>query len=494
MLWTHRPRSPQTRSRPARRTPRPAARPLSLEPLEARALLSFLPPVVYDAGHMPWSVAVADLNGDGASDLVTADLRTHVSVLLGRGDGTFQDPVRYDAGPRPFNVAAADFNGDGLADLAVTNNTSAGTVSILLNDGDGSFRPPVVYRVGPRPEPVAVGDFTGDGVLDIVAANSGPSLRETGSVSVLAGNGDGTFQDALDTSVDLSPKSLAVADFDGDGTLDLVMTGRNSPGGSSRAADVLLGRGDGSFQAGPSYDDTDGNHWALVAADFNDDRRPDFAVAIFTILCEEIGGGNIVCRTERSYVSVFLGKGDGSFQGPTDFDVAATPFALAAADFNSDGFLDLVTANRAFLSPGHTLSVLLGTGDGSFQKARDFPTGVNPYAAAVGDFNADGSPDVAVPDPLSASVSVLLNAADWGGAAPGGGASTGLLGQPATPAPVVAAPAVSAASSQGAAADWFFATPREEDRVGASARNRRLVADLDLSLDQEFQRVSNSMF
>src|ERR1022692_3750501 len=171
-------------------------------------------PIIFGTGYA-YSVAVGDFNGDGKLDLAVAN-GVGVSVLLGNGDGAFQPAVTYAAGTYTESIAVGDFNGDGKLDLVVTNNlSSGGTVSVLLGNGDGTFQAPRTYGVGASPYGVAVGDFNGDGKLDLAVTNSGSS----GSVSVLLGNGDGTFQPALNSAAGTDLLSVAVGDFSGDGIL-----------------------------------------------------------------------------------------------------------------------------------------------------------------------------------------------------------------------------------------------------------------------------------
>src|ERR1022692_2191653 len=153
---------------------------------------------------------------DGKLDLAAAN-GVGVSVLLGNGDGAFQPAVTYAAGTYTESIAGGAFNGDGNPALAVTNPGSSGIVSVLLGNGDGTFQAAVNYNVGTYPYSVAVGDFNGDGKPNLVVTNNTSSTAD--SVSVLLGNGDGTFQPALNSAAGTDLLSVAVGDFSGDGIL-----------------------------------------------------------------------------------------------------------------------------------------------------------------------------------------------------------------------------------------------------------------------------------
>jgi hypothetical protein len=173
-------------------------------------------------------IAVADLNHDGNLDLALVNyFGDTVDIYLGNGDGTFQPPIDYPAGFGPESVTAADFNGDGNLDLVVANSASAdsgakGTVvSVLLGNGDGTFQPSVEYTAGPEPFSVAIGDMDNDGKLDLVVATTG--IGESNEINILRGNGDGTFQAPVGYIVDRGPLSVALADLNHDGFLDIVV-------------------------------------------------------------------------------------------------------------------------------------------------------------------------------------------------------------------------------------------------------------------------------
>ena len=356
--------------------------------------VSFIGHADFAAGSNPASVAAGDFNRDGVLDLATANYGSNnVSVLLGNGDGTFQAAQTYaTAGFNPEFVAVGDVNLDGRQDLAVAQSGSTPSlVSVLLGNGDGSFQPARIFATGQGSLSVAIGDVNGDGRPDLVAAN-----YYSNDVSVLLGNGDGTFQAAQSfPTAGMNPVTVAVGDFNGDGRPDLAVTnGANTTSGAVPGnLAVLLGNGDGTFQAARTIDV--GITPAFVAVrDVNGDGRPDLAVANF----------------RSNDVSVLLGNGDGTFQAPRNFDTGTGPLSIAVGDVNSDGQADLAVANFDFNIRGpNTVSVLLGNGDGTFQAAQAFSAGTNPASVAVGDFNGDVRQDLAVGNFNSDNVSVLIN-------------------------------------------------------------------------------------
>jgi hypothetical protein len=233
-------------------------------------------------------VAVGDFNGDGVEDLAVANGGSppyysdgSISVMLSTGDGSFTAVETIAAGDTPASIAIADFNGDGISDLVIVNNGHwvddgegglffvPGTSSrVFLGAGDGRFQSGAVLGVGSAPISVAVGDFDGDGVEDLAVAN-----YYSNNVSVLLGNGDGSFQAARNFGAGNFPRSVAVGDFNGDGLQDLAVANVNSNNVS-----VLLGNGDGSFQAARDFG-AGSAPVSVAVGDFNSDGLQDLAVA-----------------------------------------------------------------------------------------------------------------------------------------------------------------------------------------------------------------------
>jgi hypothetical protein len=313
--------------------------------------------------------------------------------LLGKGDGTFQAAVNYPTGLTPAGVAVADFNGDGILDLAVANNWSA-TVGIFLGKGDGTFQPAVNYPAGKFTGCVAVADFNGDGILDLAVANE---IYPNSTLSVLLGNGDGSFQAPQSfESGGTFPNSMVVGDFNADGVPDLAVANYKSG-----TVSIFLGNGDSTFQAAGNYATQSADY--IVVGDFNGDGKLDLAVA-----------NAFKPPATSGSVSVLLGNGDGSFQASVSYPTG--PFinydisgGMAVGDVNGDGAPDLVVAI------GGGVLVLLGNGDGIFQTTPiSYLGGIAPITVAVGDFNGDGRPDVAVANVSSnGGVSILINDGKW---------------------------------------------------------------------------------
>jgi len=258
--------------------------------------IAFAPAVNYPVGTEPSTEVVGDFNNDGKIDIVTANKGdSTISVLLGHGDATFTSGGTYGTGTHPYGLAAADLNRDGKLDV-VTANHDSNNVTVLLGNGDGSFQAPVGYAVPFAALMVTSGDFNGDGKLDLAVANN-VTLGSPSVISILLGNGNGTFQPAVNYNVGLTSYWVTAADLNGDGKLDLI-TANHSSGDVS----VLLGNGDGTFQPAVSYAAGVGPT-KVVVADLNNDGKPDLAVSNFY----------------SQDITILLGHGDGTFQGVIDY-------------------------------------------------------------------------------------------------------------------------------------------------------------------------------
>jgi hypothetical protein len=416
---------------------------------------TFQPPVTYAAGGgAPYSVVVSDFNGDGKLDLVTGNEDSTIGVLLGNGDGTFKNVVSYLAAsgagfavmgdfnqdnkldvaevgvegvgqtgyisvllgkgdgtfvaPHSYvtggaNVVASfaatgDFNRDGKLDLVVSDfdqGNHVGSVAVLLGNGDGTLRPRVSYpTAGSFATGVAVGDFNGDGKLDLAVgvSCSDPNCAQ-GAVNVFLGNGDGTFQPAVTYLPGISPNFVEVGDFNNDGIPDLLLTGNCSPSVCGGLVSVLLGKGDGTFQAGMTFDSGGVGPGFAGVGDFNGDGNLDLA----------IGNNCSDNNCTNGEVSVMLGNGDGTFRSPVNYPVSWLGGDVVVGDFNRDGRLDLAMADTCFMglcSPSDgPISVFLGNGDGNFQPAVGYGSGFvgnYPSFLAAEDLDGDGNLDLVV--------------------------------------------------------------------------------------------------
>jgi len=321
---------------------------------------TFQPPLTYGSGGIyAGSFAVADINRDGKPDLVIANECSpgsncvgdgNVAILLNNGNGTFQPAVTYDSGGTTADsVAVADVNGDGIPDLIVGNNNCffanpciASTVAILIGNPDGTFQAPKLYGSGGYSlSAVAVTDVNGDSIPDLLVVNDfGNQNTGPGSVGVLLGNGDGSFQGPqLYSPGFATPDGVTVADVNGDGKPDLVIVG------SSNSVAVMLGNGDGTFQAPVLYDSGGNYAFSVVVADVNGDMKPDLVVP---------NGGS-------TWVSVLFGNGDGTFQMPVQYDSGAYSVdSVAVADVNGDNKPDVVVANACTTTGSSCSSTSIG--------------------------------------------------------------------------------------------------------------------------------------
>lgn len=335
-----------------------------------------------------YTVTAFDVSGVGTIGLNLVDNGTIRDIagnpLVRRTAAAFTplEPVR--AGVDPRSIAVGDVNRDGKLDLAVANaaiNYSFKQVTLLLGNGDGTFQALRGFDVASRPLAVAIADMNSDGNPDIVSAGS-----DGDSVSVLVGKGDGTFSLQQAADVGAAATAIAVADVDGDGMLD-VATANPSAGTVS----LLLGRGDGTFQprrtltAGSSPD-------SIAAADLDGDGKPDL----------------VAVNSGSNTLGIFLGNGDGTFEPQQTVAAGNVPTAVAIGDLDGDGQADLVTANLT----SDVVSIFRGNGDGTFQTRQTVAVGSLPEAVALGDINGDGRLDLFAGNFWGNSVSVLVGKGD----------------------------------------------------------------------------------
>jgi hypothetical protein len=344
---------------------------------------SFSTNVNYSVGDNPNSGVAADFNGDTKPDLAVANVLNHnVTILINNGPGTFTSIGTIPVDQNPETIRAADLNGDGKLDLAVGNffggASHTGNVSIMLGNGNGTFQPAVNFNAG-TPEDLVIVDLNGDNKLDLVVASNNNS-----KASVLLGNGDGTFQTAVSYDLPGEARGVAVADFNGDAKPDLALTNGLLNGNTS----ILLGNGDGTFQAATSTA-TGSAPTGIIAKDVNGDGKQDLVVAV----------------TASHVMAVFLGNGNGTFQGQVIYPVGQEPTRLVLDDFNGDGPADIITVN----ANSSSYSVLRGNADGTFQSAVTSPARNTSWVPFSGDFNTDGKPDLAILNNVLDLVDVYLN-------------------------------------------------------------------------------------
>lgn len=421
------------------------------------------------------SLAVADFNGDGKPDVLSQGTGT-LQVQLGNGDGTFQAPVSTftgitfsPPGGDTWNVIiSADLNGDGKPDVVATNNDS---LLVYLNQGNGTFSPAVAYSLGSAlSPPFATGDFNADGRIDVAVLTGSAELVFLGkgdgtletpiitsgisnfgitlavdlngdgrldllvgdvngyTLSVLQGNGDGTFQRPTSVSIP-NPAGgslmFAAADLNGDGRMDVVL--QPDP----TVAQLYMQAADGTFSNPSSYVlNFPGLYhsyaaWSAAAiSDFNLDGKPDIAAGNAVLLSNgdgsfqgvrlyaEVGETSVVGDFEKNgrmdlasahnSVYIYHNDGRGALSLLHSYPLQQIAYGIVTADFNGDSNLDLLTLQSASSVPpsAFSYSVLLGNGDGSFQPpllySQHFPVNPSSGGFVVADFNGDHIPDLAV--------------------------------------------------------------------------------------------------
>ncbi len=358
--------------------------------------VSFAPKVDYPVGTAPREIEVADFDGDGHLDIATSNSQSSsISILKGTGTGCFGAPQNFPADPNIFGLAVADLNGDGKADLVAANKTGSNTVSVFINNGTG-FLPRVDYSsgilaVGSGSITLSIGDINADNKPDLVVVNDN---TPNGSIAILTGNGDGTFNPKVEYTTNIFPYSVAIGDVDGDGFADLAVA---NP--FTNSVSIFINDAFGGFPIETPY--LAGNFCDNVKLfDFNSDGHLDIAVTNDT----------------DNTIGLFTNNGLGVFSAMTAFPSgsATGTSSLRIFDMNSDGITDIISS---YVNSG-LVGVILGDGLGGFGPAQTFATGNVDYDVNIGDFDEDGNPDIASANYSDNTVSVLLTSSNTCGPPP----------------------------------------------------------------------------
>ncbi|HKQ56254.1 MAG TPA: FG-GAP-like repeat-containing protein [Candidatus Eisenbacteria bacterium] len=327
----------------------------------------------------PWGIAAADFDGDGRIDLAVGSSSKRLTLHMGVSNGTFGPPVALTVDEAPWQLDARDLNADGIADLVTLNSDS--TLSVRLGGVTG-LGPAMATPFPGACRTMALGDLNGDGRPDLVVGTQSPTF-----VSVMLGLGNGGFGARTDIAARPYPNAIAIGDVNHDGRADLVV-GNDGDAMIS----VLLGNGDGTFQPRVDFAGAQvGN--ALALGDLNEDGHLDL-----------VRGSNVL---PTSYVHVHAGHGDGTFGPSTAFQTAMSSGGLAIVDLDRDGHLDVLRASIG----ANVVSFLRGRGDGSLEVRNDYGTTLRTSSFVVVDLDRDGAPDVATTDYLSNRISILRNVA-----------------------------------------------------------------------------------
>ncbi len=342
---------------------------------------NFLAPHTLTNGHgnMADGVVAADFNHDGLPDIAATYLEDNaVRVLAGAGGGNFEAASVYPVGKQPYSVTTGDLNNDGYSDL-VTANAGDDTISVLMNNGNGSgtFAAANNLQVGRIPYQVAIGDLNGDGIPDLAVTDYGDN-----TVTILYGPFNTGFQIAQLLPTCANPYGVVIGDFRHTGQNDIAVTCYHTA-----QMEVFLNNGMLPFQPPPQQTtfqspeifSTDSNPTSLVVGDFNRDGNLDIVT------------GNSTANN----ISFFAGQGNGSFAAGVTSPSLNFPDSIAAGDINGDGILDIVAVAPNY----NSVAIALGKGDGTFgtfqqRQAGVFPSGQQPWAVALADFNRDGKLDI----------------------------------------------------------------------------------------------------
>jgi len=358
-----------------------------LIPCAANAALTFKLSSVTVEGS-PIEVAAGEFNEDGHLDLATANLFSEkfkgLSVLIGKGNGTFE-PTSYESGLGfTESVVTGDFTGKGHTDALILSHGFGppGEISVYPGNGKGGFGARTSMSTTEELSDATAGDFNEDGKLDIVATDFANN-----TIKFYPGKGTGAFGTPKSYAISSATSGalhVASGDLNSNGELDVVATNK-----TKGTVSALLGNGEGGFGTPAVY--SVGKEPTFVAVgDLNGDGKPDIVVA----------------NEGSNTVSVLLGKGNGEFEKPVEYAAEGKkPEGVAIGDFNADGKMDIAVAN----SESNTVSVLQGKGNGTFEAAKTYKAGEVPTGVVAADLNGDGNTDIAVADNTGKAVGILLN-------------------------------------------------------------------------------------
>jgi hypothetical protein len=360
---------------------------------------TFAAETLYGTTATPGRIQPGDFNDDGNTDLVTLNIDSTLSVLLGDGKGGFGAPLQTPAiisQGSPFNVVVADFNGDGRDDAGVVVLDTADTLNVMLANPDGTLMAPVGYAFGGINAffvGVAVGDFNNDNVPDVAIA----AWKDEDDIGIFIGRGDGTFEDTTFTDVPNAVGPVVVGDFNDDGNDDLGVATGNSAligGNTDVGIGVLMGNGNGTFDTATTYKiDSDSIAVAFTAGDFDGDGGVDLAGLFWD--ASTVGGADSV--------RILAGDNKGAFTQAGRYAVGELPSAIVTGDFNGDNLPDLAFSNDY----SDTIGVMSGLGHLAFEAQVTFDTESFPSGVAAADFANDGVLDIATAQ--SGSVAVPLH-------------------------------------------------------------------------------------